>query len=141
MTPLIEPRKHTVSWTFRTATYPLDAVYGAAYVFLDRAYVYLDRPDKARILVVLRGKADLDKAGLEALAGDFAAELLHQVMRIKVAERTGAVRELLLGRAMLAVGAADAPGVELDLPGSDADYLDDPLGIAVPWEEKYGTPE
>jgi His-Xaa-Ser system protein HxsD len=25
-----------------------------------------------------------------------------------------------------------------DLPDDDADYLEDPLGIAIPWEEKYG---
>ena len=28
--------------------YPLSAVYGAAYVFIDRGYVFLDRPEPAR---------------------------------------------------------------------------------------------
>jgi His-Xaa-Ser system protein HxsD len=143
MTPTLDPRKHTVSWTFRLATYPLDAVYGAAYVFLDRAYVYLDKPDRQRLHVVLKGKTPLDREGLEALGGDFAGELLHQVMRLRIAERTSKVRELLVGRALLAAGAMDDPGSEpdLELPGADGDYLDDPLGIAIPWEEKYGNPD
>jgi His-Xaa-Ser system protein HxsD len=142
MTPIIERRKNQIRWTIGLATYPLDAVYGACYVFLDRCYVFLDRPDRRRILVTLRARAAAGAPALEALAGDFAAELLHQVLRVRIAERTGKLREMIIGRALYSAGAGPdeetVAGPPEPLPGADADYLEDPLGIAIPWEEKYG---
>src|ERR1700690_3730 len=63
--------------------YPRDVLYAAAYVFLDRAYVLLDR-DGARFLVHLRGKQALDEAALRAMAGEFENELLAQALRHQV---------------------------------------------------------
>ena len=68
--------------------YPKDAIYGAAYVFIDRCYVHLDRAGDGRIKVTLRGK----KPGLDDLLA-------------------------------IDIGEASA--------------FDDPLGIAMSWEEKY----
>lgn len=144
MTPKVNAKKNEVSWDIGTGTYPMDAVYGASYVFLDRCYVYLDKTADKRILIVLRGKEALDADALEALAGAFSNELLHQVLRTRIAKRTGKVREMIIGRALFsAEGAADDYSLEDDYDdlGDDADYLDDPLGIAVPWEEKYGSDE
>jgi len=99
---------------------------------------------------VLRGKEPLDRAGLEALAGEFSNGLLHQVVRMRLAKRTGAVREMIVGRALLSAqpgaGLTDEDPYGAPMDGVDPladdeldDYLDDPLGIAVPWEEKYGA--
>ena len=60
-------------------------LYAAAYVFLDRAYVLLDR-DGARFLVHLRGKQALDEATLRAMAGEFENELLAQALRHRVVQ-------------------------------------------------------
>lgn len=140
MTPIVDARQNRIEWTIGLTTYPMDAVYGACYVFIDRCYVWLDKADEKRLQVVLRGKETLDRAALEALAGEFMNELLHQVLRLRLARRTGKVREMIIGRALY---AAESPAEEYvfeeDLEGTDADYLDDPLGIAVPWEEKYGA--
>ena len=143
MTPKIQANKNEVRWTIGLATYPLDAVYGASYVFLDRCYVYLDKGTDKRIEVVLRGKETLSAEDLESLAGEFSNELLHQVLRARIAKRTGTVREMIIGRALFsAEGSADDYDLDdLDDLDDDADYLDDPLGIAVPWEEKYGREE
>lgn len=141
--------ENEIRWILSTSTYPMDAIYGACYVFVDRCYVYLDAPAPRRVEVVLRGKEPLDRAEMEALVGDFANGLLHQVIRIRLAKRTGAVRDMIVGRALLSAqpdadplteDAYGAPGAELDpIPEDElGDYLDDPLGIAVPWEEKYG---
>ncbi|HEY6461835.1 MAG TPA: hypothetical protein VIY73_16835, partial [Polyangiaceae bacterium] len=35
----------SVSLRVDAVTYPIDALYGAAYVFIDRCYVLLDKPD------------------------------------------------------------------------------------------------
>ncbi len=142
MTPTVNARKNEIKWDIGTSTYPMDAVYGASYVFLDRCYVYLDKTADRRIVIVLRGKEPLDRGELERLAGDFSSELLHQVLRTRIAKRTGKVREMIIGRALWsAEGPTDDYGFDDDFDdlGDDDDYLDDPLGIAVPWEEKYGS--
>jgi His-Xaa-Ser system protein HxsD len=144
MTATVNAKKNEVKWDIGTGTYPMDAVYGASYVFIDRCYVYLDKTADKRIIIVLQGKEALDKAALESLAGEFSNELLHQVLRTRIAKRTGKVREMIIGRALFsAEGATDDYGLDDDYDdlGDDADYLDDPLGIAVPWEEKYGSDE
>jgi His-Xaa-Ser system protein HxsD len=143
MTPTVNAKKNEVKWDIGTSTYPMDAVYGASYVFCDRCYVYLDKTADRRIVIVLQGKETLNRADLESLAGEFSNELLHQVLRTRIAKRTGKVREMIIGRALFsAEGATDDYGADdYDDLGDDADYLDDPLGIAVPWEEKYGSDE
>ncbi|MFH2008457.1 MAG: His-Xaa-Ser system protein HxsD [bacterium] len=143
MTPKIETKKSEVRWDIGLSTYPMDAVFGASYVFLDRCYVYLDKTPDKRIAIVLRGKETLDREALEALAGEFSNELLHQVLRTRIAKRTGKVREMIIGRALFSAEGPAASEDEFDYDdfGDDADYLDDPLGIAVPWEEKYGSEE
>ncbi len=152
--PDIRPSENEVRWTVRLSTYPMDAIYGASYVFLDRCYVYLDKPAPRQVEVVLRGREPLDAEALDALAGEFANQLLHQVLRARLAKRTGKVREMIIGRALFSAEGPesafddlddlddlDDEGLDdLDDEGLD-DYLDDPLGIAVPWEEKYGGEE
>ena len=53
---------------------------------------------------------------------------------------TRQIRELLVGRALYAASGEEHQdmGLDLDFPEDDG-FLDDPLGIAVPWEEKYGA--
>lgn len=124
--------------------YPRDVLFGAAYVFLDRAYVLLDR-DGDRFLVHLRGKQPLDEAALRAMAGEFENELLAQALRYRVVK---ANRKIIDGITALAIGGAtggEPNGDELSLidmedPGDDG-FLDDPDGIAAPWEGKKGAPE
>jgi His-Xaa-Ser system protein HxsD len=118
--------------------YPLDAVYGACYVFLDRCYIYLDQPEPEKVRVYLKSRDN--KSELEALAGEFLNQLLHQALRLRIARQTSQVREMVVGRALLSAEPMGLAG-EYDEFFDSADYLDDPLGIAVPWEEKYGKPE
>src|SRR5689334_15231936 len=67
--------------------YPLEAIYGASYIFIDRCYVLVDRPAQGRFRVTLSAKKPpIDEAGLRALVGEFANELLscawrHQITR------------------------------------------------------------
>ena len=120
--------------------YPLDAIYGACYVFVDRCYVYIDQPEPKKVKIYLKSRQKTDKNALQSLAGEFVNELLHQVLRLRIAKQTGQMREMVVGRALLAAEPMGAAG-DYDEFFDSADYLDDPLGIAVPWEEKYGQPE
>ncbi|MCK5025025.1 MAG: hypothetical protein KAS15_00430, partial [Nanoarchaeota archaeon] len=57
------------------------------------------------------------------------------------------IREMLLQRALIANDPSLIEGSDnefeeiLDEFEDDDDYLDDPEGIAIPWEEKYGKEE
>ena len=117
--------------------YPRDALLGTAYLFIDRCYVLLTRPADAKVGVRLRTKADADPATLEALAGEFANELLNQVLRHRIGESTRTIREYYMARAFFtdpATSTIDALLAELDAE----ELADDPLEISVPWEEPAG---
>ena len=115
--------------------YPLDAVYGAAYLFVARCYVFLSRPGERRVQVRLRAKEATDVARLEALGGEFANELLNQVLRLRVGESTAKIREYYMARAFY-VDPARA-NIDAILAELDREELDqDPLDIRLPWDEK-----
>lgn len=141
----------TVDVLVDASVYPLEVVMGAAYVFVDRCFLLLDRAPEGRVKVSFtpRPGSAVDAA---ALAGEFQNELLAQALRARIADRHAKVREALVARALFGAApeqqpaeAAPATDAQLGLeprflPAAEDDYLDDPLGIAVPWEEKYGPP-
>ncbi len=111
--------------------YPLDTIQGAAYLFLDRAYVFLDRPSDRRVAIVLKTKTPTDTAALEALAGEFANELLNQALRKAIGASNGKIREFILAKAFFSI---DAPSsIDKLLAELDAEEME-PLEIPVPWE-------
>jgi His-Xaa-Ser system protein HxsD len=125
-----------VEISFDEGLYPKDAVYGAAYVFIDRCYVHLDRKGDRQIAVRLRGKQG-SKIDGDALAGEFENELLGQAYRRQIAEENRQLIEQITTRAL--AGAAGPPGLD-DLIATDIGpdtAFEDPLGIAMSWEEKY----
>jgi His-Xaa-Ser system protein HxsD len=128
----------TVDLDLDEVAYPLDAVYGAAYVFIDRCYVLLDRPAAGRWRVSLSPKQAGAEAApaLRALAGEFANELLSCAWRHRITQENRAVIEQVTTQAI--AGAMGPPSLDdlakLDFTG---EALEDPLGIAQSWEEKY----
>jgi His-Xaa-Ser system protein HxsD len=139
----LDVQTSTMTLSLDGGLYPRDVLYGAAYVFLDRAYVLLDRVD-GRFFVHLRGKQSLDEPTLRALAGEFENELLAQALRRRVAKANQKIIEQITtlaitsaaGSAAFEAGDEDGavqPDVELALDDS-RDFLDDPQGIAQPWE-------
>lgn len=126
-----------IAFTLSESLYPVDAIYGAAYLFVDRCFLFLTRPCEGEVEVRLRPKEALDEAGLETLAGQFANELLNQVVRLRVGEANATIREYYMAKAFF----ADANQASIDklLAELDAEELDeDPLEISVPWEESNG---
>lgn len=126
----------TLTVEFDEALYPKDAIYGAAYIFIDRCYVKLDRVADDKVSVRFKLKAGLDH-DLDELAGEFENELLGQAWRRMITDENRQLIEQITTRAL--TGAAGPPGLD-DLLGMDIDddtAFDDPLGIAMSWEEKY----
>lgn len=142
----------TVDVVVDTGVYPLEVVMGAAYVFVDRCFLLLDRAPDGRVKVTITPKPGANEGLAEALAGEFQNELLAQALRARLGERHEKVREALVARALFGAApeqaAAEPPATDAQLgvdasflPAADDDYLEDPLGIAVPWEEKYAKAE
>lgn len=143
----IDPAGSTLVLSLDIQLYPRDVLYAAAYVFLDRAYVLLDRQG-SRFIVQLRTKQKADEATLRAMAGEFENELLAQALRLRVAKANQRIIEDITALAINGATVGTTPSeeaaadefflIDVDHPGDDG-FLDDPLGIATPWEKKKGA--
>lgn len=126
-----------ISFEADETVYPLEAIYGASYLFLERCFVYLARPRAGVVEVRLTARASATPAELDALAGEFANELLSQSARLRLAQATVRIREYYTAAALRA--ASSAPSVDDLLAELESEeLLEDPLEIMVPWEEKHG---
>lgn len=110
--------------------FSLEAVLSACYGFIDNHYVFLDKKGKS-FLIFLEPK---DKENLEAkeIEGKFRNELLHSALRMKISNSNAEIREYIVSQAL----CSSLPANESE--GWNNQKLDDPLGIAIPWEEKFG---
>jgi His-Xaa-Ser system protein HxsD len=126
-----------VTFVADATLYPLDAVYGASYVFIDRCYVLLDRPEASQIRVTLSSKDPAtDSATLRALVGEFVNELLACAWRHDITKQNRAVIESVTMHAFS--GAMGPPSLEeLEAFDFTDEPFEDPLGIAQSWEEKF----
>lgn len=136
----LDPATATLTLSLDVGLYPRDVLYAAAYVFLDRAYVLLDRQD-ARFVVRFRSKRPLDEATFRAMAGEFENELLAQALRHRVVDANQRIIEDVVAVAIAgaAAGVDPEPGPApepslIDANDPDDGFLDDPLEIARPFE-------
>lgn len=129
-----ELSERRVSFVIDEELYPRDAIYGAAYLFVDRAYLFLDRPADRMVRVQLRPKAgEAGEEALAALAGEFSNELLNQVLRTRISASTARIREYYFAKAFFT--EPDRSGIDALLAELDAEEMEeDPLEIEVPWE-------
>lgn len=147
----VKTKKAEIILKINPKIYPLEVVEGAAYTFVDRAYVDIGGNPKKQILVTLTAKENSDRKEFERIAGDFKNELLNYALRRDIAQNNREIREYIISRALFsAVTSAEEEfeiiqrkTKEADKKGRAAkiakgDFVDDPLGIAIPWEEKYG---
>ncbi|MCB9589001.1 MAG: His-Xaa-Ser system protein HxsD [Polyangiaceae bacterium] len=125
----------SVTISFDEGLYPKDAIYGAAYIFIDRCYVKLDR-DAGKVSVRLKLKPSVERE-LDALVGEFENEILGQAWRRMITDENRELIQQVTSQAM--AGAAGPPGLDdlLEMNIDDDTAFEDPLGIAMSWEDKY----
>lgn len=130
----IDVAERRVRFSVDETIYDLDVVMGAAYLFLDRCYVFLDREADQRISVVLRTREATNDEALMTMAGNFSNELLNQALRKQVGEANAKVREFIMARALF---SAEGPStIDKLLAELDAEEMSsDDLDIPVPWEK------
>ncbi len=126
--------------TLDVSLYPLEAVYSSAYVFIDRCYVLLDKGADGRISVALAPKkGEATPELLRSLVGEFSNELLSASWRLQITRENKALIESVT---LQAIGGAMGPPTLDDLASFDftEEPFEDPLGIAISWEDKYKKP-
>ena len=127
-----------ISFELDESVYPLEAVYGACYLFVEKCFIYLSRSKPQVVDVRLTARGPATPAELDALAGEFANELLSQATRLRLSHATARIREYYTAAALRA--AASAPSIDDLLAELESEELgEDPLEIMVPWEEKHGA--
>jgi len=133
----VELAARSVTVTLAESIYPLEAIYGASYTFIDRCYVLLDRVSPTQIRVVVTPKKDVtSESELRAIAGELVNELLSCAWRAQIVRENRAVIEAVT---MQAVGGAMGPPSLDELKDFDfsEEPFEDPLGIGMSWEDKY----
>lgn len=143
----LNQQENKITFRLSREVYDLDAILGASYLFIDRAYVYLDCDPEGNVIASFKGKEELSAKEMEALVGEFQNELLNQTLRVRLAKRNQKIREQIVQLALYpGEGTQEnliSPELDKELDeilqeAQESDYGDDPLGIAVPWEEKHG---
>ncbi len=126
-----------ISFDLEESLYPIESIYGACYLFLDRTFVFLSRAASGAVTVRLTSREPASAKQLDALAGEFVNELLAQAARVRLASSTSRIREYYTAAALRS--ATSAPSIDDLLAELESEELgEDPLEIMVPWEEKQG---
>jgi len=134
----ITKKKNKLVVSLNPKIYPLEAIYGTCYVFIDRAYLFLDGNPEKGIKVFLKGKEGLNPKELEKLVGEFKNELLNYTLRLSIAKNTKKIRETIVERALFSALSRKEMAIEEEEGEEEEVFKEDPLGIAIPWEKKYG---
>ena len=132
----IEEKENKIIITVNPLLYSLEVVYSAAYTFIDKVYLFLEESTKNQIAINIKGKEKLTKKRLEDLAGEFCNELLNCALRDKISKNNQKIREQIIARALFSAEETSNGKVTEKL-GKEK-WQKDILGIALPWEEKYG---
>ncbi len=132
----VNEKENKITATINPLLYPIEAIYGAAYVFLDRAYLFLDGDPKKSVVVDMKGKEKMSKKQLENLAGEFYNEIVNYALRNKISRNNQKIREYIVARAL---SITPSPTPKANKPQEQPKgWQEDKLGLALSWEEKYG---
>ena len=112
--------------------YPLDIIYSASYILMDKAYIFLDGDPEEEILVEIRKKEEIEE-DLKQVVYAFNNELLNYAVYRKQSERNKKIRETILQKILL----ANDPNYfnAIASQSQPEDEFDDPEGILKLWDE------
>ncbi|MFW5991384.1 MAG: hypothetical protein ACOCQX_04085 [Candidatus Nanoarchaeia archaeon] len=135
--------------------YPLDVVYSAAYLFLDKAFISLDGDPERNIQVRIAPREEIN---LNDVVGAFKNELINYGEYKINFQRNKDIRNLIVQKALVTNDPTlETKSLSQDVPKDpedmseeelgitkpweeegEEDYVEDPLGIAKTWEESFG---
>jgi His-Xaa-Ser system protein HxsD len=125
--------------------YPLEVVFLACYNYIDKAYIYLDQNKTGEFEVTMIGKNGVNASSMKEIVGEFHNELLFSALRQKISKNNKRLREAIVFAALFSAQGNNpeslidkdmGDGSELSDDVNNDEWKNDPLGIAVSWEEK-----
>ncbi len=122
----INKKEKTATLSINPKIFPLEVIYSAAYVLMDKLYIVLDGDPKNKIEVFLKTKNPKDD--IEKIVMKFNNELINYSVYAIQAARTSEIRKIIVERALM-TNTID----EDDENNEEVEFIDDPLGIAEPW--------
>jgi His-Xaa-Ser system protein HxsD len=125
---LIDPKGDRATVHINARLYPLEVIYSAAYVYLDKAHFIFDGDPKKEVVVTITPKkSDLD---LKHLCLEFNNELINYSVYVIQAAKKQPIREAIIRKALATNNECDETGLNDD---AGEEWVDDPEGIAKPW--------
>jgi len=116
--------------------YKMDVVYSSLYNFLDNCFCKVDGDPRQEILVELKPKDK--KENLEKIGRKFNNEIINYAAREIRGLKTEGMRLEIVRRAL----TSHQPKENIEKPKKNLeDWENDPEGINIPWENKYGKGE
>jgi His-Xaa-Ser system protein HxsD len=109
--------------------YPLELIYSAAYIMIDRAFILLDGDPSEKILVEIRKRKE--QQDLKELVMQFNDELLNYAVYKEQSEKNKELREMILQRVLV----TNAPETVFNSQETKNIEIDDPENIMKEWEE------
>jgi len=79
--------------------YPLEVVYAASYIMMEKCYVVLDGDPKQELIVTIRPKNP--ELELEKIAREFNDELINYATHLEQSKKTASLRDAMVKRAFL----------------------------------------
>lgn len=116
--------------------YPREAILTTCCQFLKDSYIFLKR-ERENISVLLTPKKGAESGNLR---DKFKHELFNNALRYNISQRNKNLREHIIKTALFCSEPREGRDDFLfkNLEGTQTeDWKDDPLGIAIPWEEKH----
>ncbi|MGM5481849.1 MAG: His-Xaa-Ser system protein HxsD [Nanobdellota archaeon] len=113
--------------------YPKDVLHTTAYVFLEKAYIFLKKGKDNEIIVELEPKNNKDA---KQLSKEFKNQLINYAHHMQMNEKNKEVKKKLL-QEIFAYNFIDNEEESFEFDFEQEDDIEDPEGILVPWEEKY----
>lgn len=115
---------------YSSELYPREAVIKAAYAMIDRYYVHLDYLDSQYIMELLPKEQEVCEEDTEKLLDN---EMIYQLARYTVSERTADVRKIILARAFSSAMVAEHE----ELPEYSPGYVSKAEDILKDWFETH----
>lgn len=111
-------KKKIIKIIVSAKVYPLEAVYSACYVFIDRAYVYLSLSKEGDFIVRLTAKENTSMKQFSEIAGEFQNELLNATLRVVLAKNNKKIRQNIVERALFSSVGEDEIWMNDEVSGS-----------------------
>lgn len=140
-------KNKSINFKISEKIYPLEVVFLACYTYIDKVYIYLDQAKAGEFEITMIAKDGVGADSMKEIAGEFHNELLFSALRQKISKSNKRLREAIVFSALFSAqgndpeslidkGMGEGIGLDNDNDVDDDAWKDDPLGIAVSWEEK-----